>query len=91
MKVISGQSTSRAKNIDDFLSANPTQPKALLFTTKSTTTPLFKALSVDFNNRLVLGEVRDTEKDIVAKFAVTKFPTLVIVPKDSTEHVVYDG
>ena len=51
VKVVGGQSTGKAKNVDEFLASNPTLPKALLFTTKSSTAPLFKALSVDFNNR----------------------------------------
>ena len=51
LKVTGEKSTTRAKNIDDFLSANNELGKVLLFTTKSTTTPLYKALSVDFNGR----------------------------------------
>jgi len=40
---------------------------------------------------LNLGEVRDTEKDIVSKYGVTKFPTLVVIPATGGDHVTYDG
>jgi len=40
---------------------------------------------------LVLGEVRDTEKGITTKYGITKFPALIVIPKGSAEHEVYDG
>ena len=38
--------------------------KGMLFTNKKETTSLYKALAIDYHNRLNLGEVRDTEEDI---------------------------
>ncbi len=69
----------------------PDLAKAILFSQKSSTPPLFKALSVEYEDRLILGEVRDTQKDICEKYGVTKFPSVLIFPKGSTEPVVYDG
>lgn len=48
---VSEKAAGKSKSIDDFLSSKPELAKALLFTTKSTTAPLFKALSVEFNER----------------------------------------
>jgi protein disulfide-isomerase A6 len=93
IKVISGASSGKNKNIEDFLAASPTVPKALLFTTKTTTTPLLKALALDFLNRLTIGEVRDTEKEIVARYEHLihgKYPALVILPV-SAEPILYEG
>lgn len=42
----------------DFLSKNTELPKALLFTAKSSTTALYKALALDLKGRMALGEVR---------------------------------
>jgi len=35
--------------------------------------------------------VRDSEKEIASKFAVVKFPTLVVISLDGAEPVTYDG
>lgn len=47
-----------AKSHADFLSKNAELPKALLFTAKSSTTALYKALALDLKGRMALGEVR---------------------------------
>jgi protein disulfide-isomerase A6 len=54
-----------------------------LFTNKPTTTPLYKALSVDFKDRMLVGEVKESERNIVAEFGIRSFPTLVVL---SPEH-----
>jgi protein disulfide-isomerase A6 len=61
-----------SKNIDEFVGSADIG-KALLFTNKKETTSLYKALAIDYHNRLNLGEVRDTEEDIVSKYGVTNF------------------
>lgn len=58
---------------------NETLPKALLFTDKPTTTPLYKALSVEFKDRMLVGEVKQSEKNIVSEFNIQSFPTLVVI------------
>lgn len=69
---------------------NETLPKALLFTDKPTTTPLYKALSVEFKDRLLVGEVKQSEKNIVSEFNIQSFPTLIVI---SPEHgtVQFEG
>ena len=41
-----------------------TLPKAILFTNKDKTSDLYKALSVDFHHRFVLGEAKHTDKKL---------------------------
>ena len=42
-----------------------TKHKILLFTDKKTTPTLFKALSKRFLNRLIFGEIRSTEENLI--------------------------
>lgn len=53
----------QAKNAEAFLEGADIA-KVLLFTSKKTTTDLYKSLSVDFHHRLKLGEVHESEKAI---------------------------
>ncbi|ORZ10554.1 hypothetical protein BCR42DRAFT_494567 [Absidia repens] len=80
--------------LDDFLETkNSTLPKVILFTDKPTTTPLYKALSVDFGNgRLLMGEVKKAEKKVLDIFGINKFPTLLVLkPGEDNQPSVYDG
>jgi len=78
------------KNIDEFLSSTPELPKVLLFMNKKETTPLYKGLAVDYHYALNLGQVKDTDKAVVEKYKVDKYPTLLVV-KQGEEPVVYTG
>ncbi|PHZ07997.1 thioredoxin-domain-containing protein [Rhizopus microsporus ATCC 52813] len=83
--------SKKSITLDNFLSTqNETLPKALLFTDKPTTTPLYKALSVEFKDRLLMGEVKQSEKNIVNEFNIQSFPTLAVI---SPEHgtVQFEG
>ena len=42
-----------------------TKHKILLFTDKKTTPTVFKALSKKFLNRLIFGEIRSTEENLI--------------------------
>ncbi|CAG8678627.1 1892_t:CDS:2, partial [Dentiscutata heterogama] len=75
-------SISRALTMDEFFSKeNDTLSKVVLFTNKDQTTPLYKALSCEFHNRLIFGEVKEKESAIAEKFGVDKFPKLFVIPK----------
>ncbi|KAI8579575.1 hypothetical protein K450DRAFT_241645 [Umbelopsis ramanniana AG] len=77
--------------LDDFLDIdNSTLPKALLFTDKATTTPLYKALSVDFQDRMLFGEVKSSVKRAVNEFGVNGFPTLIVLTPESGA-ITYGG
>jgi protein disulfide-isomerase A6 len=60
-----------------------------LFTNKEKTTHLYKALSVEFHNRLLLGEVRQKESQIIERFNIKKFPTLIAIDKQTDEPTEY--
>lgn len=66
-------------------------PKAVLFTDRSTTSALYKYLSVEYGDgRMLLGEVKKSEKALIKQFGVNKFPTLFITsPTDG--HIAYEG
>jgi len=78
-----------AKNTEEFFGRTDLA-KALLFTDKAKTTDLYKALSTDFLHQIQLAQVKNTEKELVERFGVAKFPTLVVVPLEG-EPVTYDG
>jgi len=82
--------TVTSKNSENFFSSDPELAKVLLFTNKKETTPLYKALSIDFHYQLNLGQVKDTETELVEKYKITKYPTLVVVPP-SGDVVTYSG
>jgi len=64
----------------------------LLFTERKTTAPIFKALSKQFKDKLLFGEVRKSEADLIQKFKVTAFPTLLAVTDPFThEGEAYSG
>lgn len=83
---------ARLKDADymEWLEAN-SKPKALLFSEKGTTSALIKALAVDFLDSIAVAQVRNIEKEMVEVFSVTKFPTLVLLPEDGREPLVYEG
>ncbi|KAJ3031534.1 UNVERIFIED_CONTAM: protein disulfide isomerase (PDI) protein [Siphonaria sp. JEL0065] len=88
----------KAKSIEEFLVQEPTLPRAILISKKSSTSPLLKAISTEFKSRLIVGELRTSEAETLAKVeAIKKFesyPVLVILPVGVTsadQAVVYDG
>lgn len=50
------------------------------------------ALSKDFKGKLVMGEVRQRETELVEKYGIKNFPTLLVVT-DPENHrgVAYEG
>ncbi|CAG8437068.1 10505_t:CDS:10 [Ambispora gerdemannii] len=84
--------TKKTLTIDEFLEKdNATLPKAILFTNKERTTPLYKSLSIDFRNHMLLGEVRQSESEILKKFGINSFPTLLVIPAGESDAVAFDG
>jgi hypothetical protein len=68
------------ENVDTFLSADPSKPKVLLFSNKKSSPLMWKALSVDtvFKRTVKFGFVSEEEADIVQRFKVKKFPTVIM-------------
>lgn len=79
------------KDLDSWLAKENQTAKAILFSEKSTTSALMKALSTEFQGLLHMAQMRETEATALATFGITKFPTLVILPGGTAEPVVYDG
>lgn len=51
-----------------------------------------KSLSLEYKDRLVIGECRHSEKDVVKAIGVKSFPSLIVFPvgKDA-DPILYDG
>lgn len=69
----------------------PELAKAILANKKSSIPPLFKALSAEFDERLILGEVKSTDKDNIETLGIKDFPAVVLYPANSDKPIVYDG
>lgn len=61
-----------------------------MFASKADTPPLWKALSIEYKERLALGEVKKSQKEIAEAYGITTFPA-VIVFDTAGEMVVYEG
>ncbi|KAL4916994.1 hypothetical protein BDW62DRAFT_91283 [Aspergillus aurantiobrunneus] len=79
------------KNLDEWLSEGEEKPKAILFTEKGTTSALIRALAIEFLGSINVAQIRNKESDAVEKFGITEFPSLVLLPENGDEHIVYDG
>ena len=53
-------------NYQSFVERDPTKYKVLLFTERKSTAPIFKALSKQFKDKLLFGEVRkSSDSDLI--------------------------
>ncbi|KAF4344085.1 disulfide-isomerase [Fusarium beomiforme] len=77
------------KDLDSFLKGD--KPKAILFTSKGTTSALIRSIAIDFLDVISVAQIRDKETAAVKKFGIEKFPTLVLIPGDGKDPIVYDG
>ena len=79
-----------ADNATDFLADD--YPKALLFSDKEATSPLFKSLAIQFKGRMRMGKASSSDKHLMEQFGVQGSPKLLIVPgTDVSKHVKHDG
>jgi len=79
-------------NYANFIIREAENMKIILFTERKSTSPLMKALSKKYKGKLVFGEVRTSETELIKKFGITKFPTLLALKDaDSLEIDVYEG
>ena len=74
-------------NYNDFITSHSERFHVLLFTSKKTTSPLFKALSKDYLNHLSFGEVRQSENELIKTYNVNNFPTLMVIKNEETNEV----
>lgn len=73
-----------------FYDYQDTLAKVLFFNKKFETPYLYKALSTTFRTRLLFGEIRSSEKDLIKEYDVKDMPAVVVVTKDG-EKVNYSG
>lgn len=94
--------TKRIKNIDAFLklksSTGESLPKTILFTDKSDTSAIYKSLAVEYFDRASFGVIRKKSSELISKYSIEKFPSLLIVApssdgadNSSDSPIVYDG
>ncbi|EGR30193.1 hypothetical protein IMG5_138460 [Ichthyophthirius multifiliis] len=82
----------RESNYQEFINESQDKNIILLFTSKKSTPPLFRALSKEMNGKLVFGEIRQSESSLVNKFKVVSFPTiLALTDNDNYIGVKYEG
>lgn len=77
--------------LNTFLDKSADLPHFLLFTSKTTTPPVLKSLSMRFKKELLFGEINQKNKDVVSQYNVESFPTLLLVPSKGAEPVRYEG
>jgi hypothetical protein len=81
----------KADNVTEFL-GDENYPKALLFSDKAATSPLFKALAIQFKGRMRMGKASVLDQELAGKFGVEGSAKLVVVPGTEAEkHVVHEG
>lgn len=79
-KMQSFVSLVNTENFQQFIDRDPAKYKVLLFTERKTTAPIFKALSKQFKDKLLFGEVRkSSQSELITKFGVTQFPTMLVI------------
>lgn len=66
--------------------------KILLFTDKKSTPAIMKALSKKYLGKLIFGEVRASDAEMVKKFNIESFPTIMaLTDPDNFQGEVYTG
>ncbi|KXS20406.1 hypothetical protein M427DRAFT_66424 [Gonapodya prolifera JEL478] len=86
------ESRKSAKSLPDFLSLNATElAHVILVSNKKDTPPLYKALANQFRNRLIFGEIKDGEKNLMDKVGVESAPAVKLWPVGEESPLVYEG
>jgi hypothetical protein len=62
-----------------------------MFSSKGSTSSLWKSLAIDLQDKIILAQVRDTQTKVVQLFSVDKFPSLVVLPGGVAPGKVYLG
>jgi thioredoxin-like negative regulator of GroEL len=75
-------------SINSFLKSDRAMRKAILFSSKKVSPTMFKALSSDeaLMQTVKFGFVSETSSDVVKRFKVNQFPTLILVSEDREEY-----
>ena len=87
---LSADASAIQSSLEDFMEKEEQLAKVILFTNKKNTPAIFKALTLEFKDRLVFGEVRESESDYCEKYKVSQFPTILVQPVKG-DPVKFDG
>jgi protein disulfide-isomerase A6 len=79
------------KNLDEWLQEHKDAAKAILFSDKGVVSATLRALAIDFAGVVSVAQVKKSEKTAVEKYAITDFPSLILLPAGSEEPIKYDG
>ena len=95
--IISREKMINADNYENFKS-DDNMNKVILFTNKKNSPLMFRGLSGYFYDRLALGIVFDSEKKLIEKLKIKKFPTIMVIQSledevilDEPNEIFYDG
>ncbi|KAG0242697.1 hypothetical protein B0O80DRAFT_462260 [Mortierella sp. GBAus27b] len=88
--VTSNPTSEKIINVQEFV-ANEGKPRALLFTSKLTSSNMYKGLATDMKDRMIVGEMRAPNDQVLKQFNIESLPALVVFPKDSQEPVLFSG
>ena len=78
--------------LSEFFAKRAEKYHVLLFTSKKETPSMYKALSKFFINKLIFGEVMQSETELLQIFNIRKFPTLmVIIDEEKNKYDLYNG
>ncbi|RPB07145.1 ER-resident thioredoxin protein [Morchella conica CCBAS932] len=80
-----------SSKLDDFFANKNETVKAILFTNKGVTSPLWKALAIDFLGSITFAQIRDKEAQAIEAFGIDNYPTVVVLPGGDKEAIVYQG
>ena len=67
------------ENYESFISRDTQIEKALIFSDKKYPNALLKSLSKLYKGKIIFGFVRNTETELIKKFKINKFTTLMVL------------
>ncbi|KAF2132828.1 disulfide isomeras-like protein [Dothidotthia symphoricarpi CBS 119687] len=79
------------KNLEEWLQENKDSAKAILFSDKGLVSATLKALAIDFAGLVSVAQIKKSDKVAVEKYAITKYPTLILLPAGSEDPVTFEG
>jgi protein disulfide-isomerase A6 len=81
----------KADKLDEWLEENKDSAKAILFSDKGIVSATLRALAIDFAGIVSVAQIKKSEAAAVEKYAIDKFPSLVLIPAGATEPIKHDG
>jgi len=90
--LLPSKNVAKIDSLGAFEKLDSSLPRVLLFSEKATSPPMFTAMSLEFHQRASFGFVKKTASEVVSKYGVAAFPTVVLVPAgEEATPVTYAG